>query len=140
MEEILELKEFLKLGDTESALRLVEDLEELGRKSLERNISCYVKVLLIQLIKQQIEKRTTKSWERSIRNAIREIKDINARPKKKGNYFSEEEIREIVIDSLEGAIDTAAWEVEEGIYDYRQIKGMINNVVILEAAMTLLGY
>ncbi len=140
MEEILELRQLLESGKTEEALWIVEELEEMGRKGLEVNIGSYARVLLTHLIKQQIEKRTTKSWDTSIRNSVRHINKLNARPKKRGSYFNEEQLKEIVVDSLEEAIDKAALEVEEGKYDYQEIKEMINDVELLSEAMRLLGY
>ena len=41
----------------------MEDLEEMGRKSIIKTIRSYAVILLLHLIKQQAEKRTTCSWD-----------------------------------------------------------------------------
>lgn len=125
MEELLELKELLRQKEVESALLLVEDLEEMGRKAIVRTIRSYAKVLLLHLIKQQVEQRSTKSWDASIRSAIREIKDINARPKGRGFYLNAEDLAEAITNSFDSAVEQAAIETAEGIYDFRQIEQMV---------------
>ena len=68
MEEILTLKELLLKGDIPGSLAIVEELEEMGRKDIVKTIRSYAIVLLIHLIKRQVEKRTTRSWDVSIQN------------------------------------------------------------------------
>lgn len=133
MEELLELRELLIHGEVEKALLLVDDLEEMGKKGISNNIRSYAKVLLLHLIKQQVEKRTTKSWDTSIRNAVREILDINARPKGRGNYLNNEELYEVICSAYNSAIDAASLECFEGIYEVKQIQEMINSDVIESA-------
>ncbi len=57
MEELLELKELLIHKDFEGTFALVEDLEEMGKKGIARNVRSYAKVLLLHLIEQQVERR-----------------------------------------------------------------------------------
>lgn len=137
MEELLELKELLINGEVESALMLVGDLEEMGKKGVARNIRSYAKVLLLHLVKQQVENRTTKSWDISIRNAVREILDINARPKNRGTYLNNEELYEVISAALDSAIDEAAIECCEGIYEARQIEEMVNQSSLIDRAYQL---
>ncbi len=88
MEEILELKELLLKGDIKGSLTLVDELEEMGRKDIINNIRSYAVILLLHLIKQQAENRTTRSWDVSIRNSVLEIqRDLNERPKSEGVLF-----------------------------------------------------
>jgi len=137
MEELLELKELLIHKDFEGAYALVEDLEEMGKKGVARNIRSYVKVLLLHLIKQQVEQRTTKSWEISIRNSIREIKDLNSRPSGKGTYLNNEELSEVIAGAVDSAIDQASLEAAEGIYDARQIEQRIDRSEVIARAIAL---
>lgn len=81
MEEILELKELLHKGRVVEALRVVEELEEMGKKEIIKTICSYAIILLLHLIKQQAENRTTRSWDVSIRNSVREILFENKRRK-----------------------------------------------------------
>jgi len=68
MEELLTLKELLLKGDIPGSLALVEELEEMSKKEIIKTIRSYAVILLLHLIKQQVEQRTTRSWEVSIRN------------------------------------------------------------------------
>jgi hypothetical protein len=138
MEELLELKELLIQKDFEGAYTLVEDLEEMGKKGVARNIRSYAKVLLLQLIKQQVEQRTTKSWDISIRNSIREIKDLNTRPSSKGTYLNNEQLREVIAGAIDSAIDQASIEAAEGIYEARQIEQKIARNELVKRAIALI--
>ena len=138
MEELLELKELLQHREIDKALLLVEDLEEMGKKGITRNIRSYAIILLLHLIKQQVEQRTTKSWSTSIRNAVREIQDLNTRPQAKGFYLSEEELKELVEAAWDSAIDKAALEAAEGIYNFRQLEALVNKTELIEQALVLI--
>lgn len=139
MEELLELKKLLHQGDVESALVVVDELEEMGKKGIARNIRSFAIILLLHLIKQQVEKRTTKSWDASIRNCIREIRDINARPKGKGYYLDDEELASAIASAWDNAVDRAALEAAEGIYDSRTIEEMVDKAELLCIAYKLIS-
>ena len=49
MEELLELKQLLLKGDIKGSLSLVEELEEMGRKSIVKTIRSYGVILLLHL-------------------------------------------------------------------------------------------
>jgi hypothetical protein len=138
MEELLELKELLIHKDFEAAYALVEDLEEMGKKGVARNIRSYAKVLLLHLIKQQVEQRTTKSWNISIRNSIREIKDLNTRLSSKGTYLNNEQLREVIAGAIDSAIDQASIEAAEGIYEARQIEQKIDRNELVKRAIAMI--
>lgn len=138
MEELLELKQLIQTGNYSDALTLVEDLEEMGRKGLTSNIRSYVKILLLHLIKQQVEKRTTKSWDASIHNAATEIKYLNKRPKGKGNYLDDEELHDVISSAWDNAIVKASVEAAEGIYEARQIEQMVEQDSLIDMAMQLI--
>ena len=94
MEELLTLKELLLKGDIPGSLALVEELEEMSKKEIIKTIRSYAVILLLHLIKQQAEQRTTRSWEVSIRNSVREIQRENKRRKAGGYYLTSEELLE----------------------------------------------
>ncbi len=94
MEELLTLKELLLKGNVPEALAIVEELEEMSRKDIIKTIRSYAVVLLLHLIKQQAENRTSRSWEVSIRNSVREIQRENNRRKAGDYYLSTEELLE----------------------------------------------
>jgi len=73
MQEILNLKSPFSKSDLNGALALVEELEEMSRDDKINAIESYAVILLLHSIKQQAEKRTTRSWEVSIHNSVRAI-------------------------------------------------------------------
>jgi hypothetical protein len=88
MEELLTLKDFLLAGNIPAALEIVEELEEMSRDDKINNIRSHAVILLLHLIKQTAENRTTRSWDISIRNAAIEIQEKNKRRKAGGSYLS----------------------------------------------------
>ncbi len=140
MEEILELKQLLLKGDFSGALAIVEELEEMGRKDIIKTIRSYAIILLLHLIKQQAEKRTTRSWDVSIRNSILEIQEENRRPKSAGFYLNPTELEEVLVIAYRQAINQACLEVEEGRYELRELEILVNQSEIIEKAMNLINY
>ncbi|CAD5970799.1 DUF29 domain-containing protein [Planktothrix agardhii 1029] len=138
MEEILTLKELLLKGDIPGSLAIVEELEEMGRKDIVKTIRSYSIVLLIHLIKRQVEKRTTRSWDVSIRNSIREIQRENKRRKAGGYYLNYEELIETLEDAYLNAIDQASLEVSEGIYEPQELEKLVNREELLNQAFQLI--
>ncbi|MHC5833794.1 MAG: DUF29 family protein, partial [Nostoc sp.] len=90
--------------------------EEMSREDKLNKIYSYAVILLLHLIKQEAEKRSTRSWEFSIYNASKEIKRVNKRRKSGGCYANEEELKEILTDAFDTALKKAALEALEGIY------------------------
>lgn len=138
MEELFTLKELLFKGDVSGAIALVEDLEEMGHKGIFNNIRSYGVVLLLHLIKQQVESRTTRSWDVSIRNAVFEIRGLNERPKSRGNYLSEDEIRTALEKAYPQAISRAALEIRGGQYEDRELAAIVNRAEIIDRALALI--
>jgi hypothetical protein len=138
MEELLMLKELLLQGDIPAALVIVDELEEMSRKDIINNIRSYTKILLLHLIKQQAEKRTTRSWDRSIRNSIWEIQELNKRPKSAGYYLPTIELRSILETTYLRAIDDASGEVMEGQYEPEELAAIVNQEEIINQALALI--
>ncbi len=136
MEELLDLKQLLLKGDIKGSLALVEDLEEMGRKAIVDKIRSYAIILLLHLIKQQAENRTTKSWDVSIRNSTREIINTNKRRKAGGYYLSKEELEDILVIAYPNAIDSASLEVAEGRYEPEELAAMIDKEAIITSALS----
>ncbi|MFB2974024.1 DUF29 family protein [Aerosakkonema sp. BLCC-F183] len=135
MEEILELKELLLKGDLKGSLAIVEELEEMSKKDIIKTIRSYAVVLLLHLIKQQAENRTTRSWDVSIRNSVLEIQDENKRPKSAGFYLPAEELREVLESAYRVAINKASLEVEEGRYEAEELEKLVNKEEIIDRAL-----
>ena len=138
MEELLMLKDLLLRGDVPAALAVVEELEEMSRKDIIKTIRSYAVILLLHLIKQQAENRTTRSWEVSIRNCVREIQRENKRRKAKGYYLTSEELLETLEEAYLNAIDEASLELEEGRYLPEELEQIVNREDVLDRAMALI--
>jgi hypothetical protein len=138
MEELLELKDLLMGGNISGALLLVEEMTEMSKDDKLNKIWSLGIILLLHLIKQQAEQRTTRSWEVSIRNAVRQIQRSNKRRKAGGNYFTPEELREILMDAYDSALDRAALEAFEGRYESEEIAVKIDRDSIIDRAIELI--
>jgi hypothetical protein len=138
MEELLELKNLLISGNIADALLLVEEMTEMSKDDKLNKIISFGIILLLHLIKQQAEKRTTRSWEISIRNSVRQIQRTNKRRKANGNYLTETELQETLEDAYQSALDQASLEAFEGRYEADEIATMIDRNTIINQAFTLI--
>jgi hypothetical protein len=138
MEELLELKALLLKGDIKGSLAIVEELEDMSKNGIISTIRSYAVILLLHLIKQQAENRTTRSWDVSIRNSVREIQRQNKRRKAAGYYLSDEELTDTLNDAYLNALDAASLEVESGRYQSEQIEAIIDKNKLISAALLLI--
>lgn len=138
MEELLELKKLLQKGDIKGSLVIVEELEGMSKNDIVNNIISYAVVLLLHLVKQQVENRTTRSWEVSIRNSVLKIQGLNKRRKAGGVYLPPEELCLALEEAYPQAINEASLEVEEGRYDTTELEQLVNREEILNRALALI--
>jgi hypothetical protein len=138
MEELMELRSLVQRGDVQSALMLIDELEEMSKDDKINKIYSYAVVLLLHLIKQAAEQRSTSSWEVSIRNSIFSIQRTNKRRKSGGNYLSDRELREILEESYDLALDNARLEAFGGAYDAIALGKMVSQPEIIEQAIQML--
>ena len=124
MEEILELKDCLLNREYDRAFAIAEDLEAMGRQDKINNLESFLVILLIHLIKIQVEKRVTRSWKNSISNSLLAIQKRN-RLGKKSHYIKPGDWDEYILECQFEAILAAAKEVFEGI-DYRELEKLID--------------
>ncbi len=139
MEELITLRKYIEERDYIKALELVGELEEMSKEDKLNKIYSYVVILLVHLIKQQAEQRTTRSWDVSIDNSVREIKRTNRRRKSGGYYASKEELIETIDEAFEAAIKRASLEVFEGRHDGDELAQMINIAKVKQAALDLIN-
>ena len=139
MEELLTLRELLIKGDMSGALAIVDELEEMSRDDKINNIRSFAVVLLLHLIKQQAENRTTRSWDLSIRNSIRSIQTKNKRRKAGGTYLNTDELRLAILEAYPESLDRAAAEVEEGRYTPKELAKLVNRDEISDRAIILIS-
>lgn len=138
MDELSELRDLLQAGRIEDALLLVDELDEMSREDKINKISNYMRILLIHLIKQQAEQRSTRSWEVSIKEALRQIQRTNTRRKAGGVYLQRDELLEELEDVYDLALERAALEVFGGIYEAADIASRLSRQEVLERALGLM--
>lgn len=134
MEEIWELRQALEAGDLQTALAIVDEMEEMSRDDKVQKIASYMRVLLVHKIKQAVEGRSTKSWEVSIRHALRQIASVNKRRKAGGWYLNDGDLSALLAEVYDAALDWASLEAHEGIYSAEALLGMHDREAVLASA------
>ncbi len=115
-QELLKLREHITNGQYHEALLIVDELDDMSRKAIIRNIRSFLVRLMIHLIKNKVEKRLTNSWAASIRSSILEIQDLNLQGNRKSYYIKQDDWQPYIEESYEDAIYSAASEVFSGRY------------------------
>jgi len=139
MEELWELRRYVEAGDVDAALALLDEMEEMSRDDKITRIRSYMKVLLTHLIKQAVEKRSNRSWDVSIRNALDEIATHNKRRKAGGWYLRHDELVETLREAYELALDRAALEAFGGAYSAADVRAMHDPTALLQEVMQLIA-
>jgi hypothetical protein len=138
MEELWELRKALETGDVQAALALVDDMEEMSRDDKVQKIASYMRVLLVHKIKQAVEGRSTKSWDVSVRHALRQIAAVNKRRKAGGWYLNDDDLSALLAAVYESALDWASLEAHEGIYGADELAAMHNRDMVLTDALAMI--
>ncbi len=139
-QELIDLRNSILQGNYTAALEIVDELEGMSKKANIRQIKSFLKILLIHLIKNQIEKRLTNSWMSSIRNSIREIQEINLKENKKSYYINHDEWENLIEEEvIEDGIADASIEIMNGKYTRSQLANIINREEIINTAITFLS-
>lgn len=138
MEEFETLRTYIRQGKYNDALQLIDELDEMSRDDKIHKVESYMRVLLIHLIKKEVEQRTTRSWEVSITESLRQIARVNKRRKSGGYYLSESELEEALEDILPDAVLRASLEVKEGMLDEKQLQSQIDDTSIRQEALRLI--
>ncbi|MFM6782921.1 MAG: DUF29 family protein, partial [Dolichospermum sp.] len=120
-QELIDLRNSILEQRYSDALAIVDELEGMSKQAILRNIQAFLRILLIHLIKNQIEQRLTNSWVASIRNSLVEIKKINLKENKKSYYINQNEWDSWLEDEIELAIADASLEVFGGMYNEFQL-------------------
>ena len=138
MEELYELRSYIEQGRYADALVLLGEMEEMSRDDKINKIGSFLEILLLHLIKRHAEKRTTRSWDISIRNAVEQITFVNKRRKAGGYYLTADDLREVIAERFPTALRLASLESFEGVYDATQIAEMIDDEQIKAQAFRLI--
>ena len=137
MEELAQLRQLLVTGKTVEAIALVDELEEMSKKAIIRNIESYLVLLLAHLIKHQAEQRMTNSWLASIVNSVVGIKKLNFRDKN-SYYLGESELHDYLEEAIELASLEAAKEAFGGIYSVDQLAARFERDRVMATGFELL--
>ena len=138
MEELEALRKMVEAHDYSAALALIDEMDEMAKDDKIVKIESFLKILLIHLIKKQAEKRTTKSWERSIRNAKDGVQSSNKRRNSKGFYISEDNLQEAIDEIFNKSLRDAADEAFEGDFSAKELAQMINEEQIKKEVLDLI--
>jgi lipopolysaccharide biosynthesis regulator YciM len=134
MDELLELKQKIIDRQWDEALAIATELEEMSKDDKINSISSFCVILLMHIIKQEAEQRTTKSWDVSIKNCVAEIKKRNKRRKSGGTYLTVQELTEILEESYELALLRASLEAFEGRFDTDYLEEIVDRNLVLDKA------
>jgi len=138
MEELLALRKSIASGNYIKALEIVDELEAMSKEDKLDKIYSYAIILLLHLIKQSAEQRTTKSWDVSIANSVERINRTNKRRKSGGYYAKGEELQEIIDDAAIPALRNASLEAFEGSKTEAEILELIDIKTIKKMALEMI--
>lgn len=138
MEELLELRKCIEEQRYPDALLLIGELEEMSREDKLNKIYSYAVILLLHLIKQEAEQRSTRSWEFSIMNSVRQIAMTNRRRKAGGVYVPPEEMKELLREAYPLALKRAAMEAFEGQFTDTQLEHKVDQDRVRQKAFQLI--
>ncbi|MFM5890973.1 MAG: hypothetical protein ACKPFD_12590 [Dolichospermum sp.] len=139
-QELIGLRNCILEQRYSDALAIVDELEGMSKQAIIRNILSFVNILLIHLIKNQIEARLTNSWATSIRNSIMEIQKLNLKENKKSYYINVDEWEDLILEEvIEKAIADASDEVLNGAYNQFQLEEMIDKTELIARGCQFLG-
>jgi hypothetical protein len=138
MEELLELRDLLLANRVGDALLLVEEITEMSKDDKINKIFSFGVILLLHLIKQAVEGRSTRSWETSVFNAVTQIQRINQRRKSGGTYLTSDELKETLEEAYALALRQAALEAFEGRYEADELAKMVDKSGLIMQALALI--
>ena len=138
MEELFELRNYIEKGRYPQALTLIGEMEEMSKDDKINKVESYMEILLLHLIKRHAERRTTRSWDKSIRNSVKAINRTNKRRKAGGYYLSVDELKTALDEIYLEALYNASFEAFEGEYDDSELGNKISAPRIKKEALELM--
>lgn len=135
MEELEALRKLVEEHNYDAALVLISEMDEMAKDDKINKVESFLEILLIHLIKQHAEKRSSNSWDRSIRNSVRGIAKSNKRRSAKGSYLTTPELKEAIDESFSGAVSDAADEAFGGAFSAKVLLEMIDSEAIKKEAL-----
>jgi len=138
MEELFELRTHIEKGRYAEALVLLGEMEEMSREDKINKIESFLDILLIHLIKQHAEKRTSRSWNASVYNALRQIEKKKKKRKSGGYYLNADELNTSVEESYRASLKYASVEAFGGAFDETELARMVDEPQIKKEALELI--
>ena len=138
MEELMEMRELLQSGRYPEALVLLGEMEEMAKDDKITKIESFLQILLLHLIKQQAEKRSTRSWEVSIANAVDSIQGSNKRRKAGGFYLTPTDLKAAILEAYVPALRRASLETLEGQLSPVQLEQLVAAENVQNEALNLI--
>ena len=135
MEELDELRQAIEAGDYDQALAILDQLDAMSRDDKITKMMSYMRVLLVHLIKQAVEQRSTRSWEDSIAESLDRIVMLNKCRKAGGYYLDEATLGDALAETYPSALRRAAREAFEGVYTVEQCAAMVDQEALLKTAL-----
>jgi hypothetical protein len=136
-QELIDLRNSILEARYADALAIVDELEGMSKQAILRNIQFYLKILLIHLIKNQVEQRLTGSWAAFIRNSIREIKKVNIKDNKTSYYINQDEWENFIEEEvIEDTIADASLEILNGAYTQFQLAEIVDRRQLIQTALS----
>lgn len=139
MFELQELRKRIEEQDYQGALKIVDELEEMSVEDKLNKIESYMVILLMHLIKQEAEQRTTSSWNRSVSNSVKGINKTNKRRKSGGYYAQPEAIKTMFAETFDDALEEAAYEAFEGKLSKEDLAAKLDRQQIIDRAIALVA-
>lgn len=139
VQELTDLRNCILEQRYQDALEIIDELEEMGKQAILRNIESFLVRLFIHLLKNQVEKRLTNSWIASISDSIIQIKKLNLKTNKNSYYIQPDQWQPYLEEAIEQAIRPASIEILEGSLKSTQLSAMIEQNVLLNIAQKLLN-
>lgn len=136
MEELEQLRIFIEGGDMHAALELLDELEDMNRDALIRNIKSHMVRLLQHLIKRHVEGKTTRSWETTIANALDDIYDLNHRRKSGSQIVPTDELADVLTEAWRRALREASEEMRQ---ETRDLAVLVNQDDLLGRALSMIA-
>lgn len=135
MEELLELRQSIEEGRYSDALWIIDELTEMAKRDKINRMTTFMSLLMMHIIKQHAEKRSTPSWERTIRNAVLDIRKTNKRDDAGGYYMNQEQLQAALDEYYRYALMDAAAEAFGGVYSHKKLATMIDADRIKQQAL-----
>ena len=138
-QELIDLRISILEGRYADALAIVDDLEQMSKRTTLHQIESYLNKALINLIKIQVEERLTNSGAASIRDFIREIQKLNLKDNQKTYTINADQWELLIDNELEAAISTASVEVLNGAYTPAQLSKLVDRAQLRQTTQDLLA-